>query len=64
MTFNQIKDVKEGRKLLQYNGNLYECVSDVCGSLTFQNVNDDYSFRICETRLYADKQNIFESVRR
>ena len=64
MTLDQIKDVKDGSKLLQCNGNLYECVSDICGSLTFQSVNDDYSFRICETALYTDKQKRFESVAR
>jgi len=56
MKINDIKAIREGKKKLEYNGNIYECIAEVNGSLTLQSVNDDYSIRLPETFLFTNKE--------
>ena len=56
MKISDIKAIREGKKNLEYNGNIYECIAESVGTLTFQNVNDDHSIRLPETYLFTSKE--------
>lgn len=56
LTIDEIRELVEGKKLLELHGTIYECVGEkLSGQLIFQDVNSDFALYTCSSQLFCCK---------